>query len=231
MSQYQKLKIKEWALEDRPREKLIAKGTSSLSNAELLAIIIGSGNADESAVALAKRIMAAVHNDLAELSRLDPDSLKRFKGIGDAKAINIIAALELGRRRKNSNSPERNKITCSADAAELFLSSLSDLPYEEFWVIYLDRSNKVIRELKISQGGISGTITDVRLILKKGIDMLASSVILIHNHPSGNCSPSDADNRITSKIKEAGQLLDIPVLDHLIIANQNYYSFADEGQL
>ncbi|MDP4184485.1 MAG: DNA repair protein RadC [Bacteroidota bacterium] len=231
MPEYQKLSIKEWALEDRPREKLKFKGLPTLSDAELLAIIIGSGTPNESAVDLSKRIMSEVHNNLSELGKLELHDYNKFKGIGDAKAIRIIAALELGRRRRASALSEKQKITSSRDVAEIFQSQLGDLAYEEFWVLFLDRANKIIQQQKISQGGISGTITDVRIILKKGVEILASSLILIHNHPSGNCTPSDADCKITNKIKEAGQILDIPVLDHIIVGSQTYYSFADEGQL
>lgn len=228
---YEKLSIKNWAVEDRPREKLLAKGIRSLSDAELVAILIGSGNATESAVELSRRILSASGNNLNELARQSVDDLCKFKGIGEAKAINIVAALELSRRRKESEATEKITISKSNDAAMIFIPLLSDLPHEEFWVLLLNRSNKVIDKYMISQGGLSGTVTDVRIIMKIAIEKLASSVILCHNHPSGTLQPSEADRKITQKIKEAGGWMDISVLDHIIIGNEKYYSFADDGIL
>lgn len=226
---YKKLSIKEWAVEDRPREKMLAKGIRSLSEAELIAILIGSGNLEESAVEVSRRILASVNNNLNELGKKNINDLQKFKGIGPAKAITIAAAMELGRRRKETEPEEKPKVVTSADAAAIFVPLLSDLPHEEFWVLLLNRNNLVIDKMLVSQGGLSGTIIDVRIILKMALDKLASSIILCHNHPSGNLVPSEADKEITRKIKEAGKHMDIPVLDHLIIGNGAYFSFTDEG--
>ena len=231
MAEYKNLSIKDWSLEDRPREKLLSKGISSLSDAELIAIIIGSGTRDESAVELSKRILGSVQHNLNELGKLSVDDLQKYKGIGEAKAIGIVAALELGRRRKLSEIIDRQKITSSHDIYEIFHPLLADLPHEEFWIVLLNRSNKIIERQKISQGGISGTVTDVRLILRMALEKLASSLILCHNHPSGNQQPSEADISITQKVKESGKLMDISLLDHIIITDGSYYSFADEGIL
>jgi DNA repair protein RadC len=231
MSGIKSLSIKEWSADDRPREKLLAKGIVALSDAELIAIIIGSGTKEESAVDVSKKILNLVANNLNELGKLSVAELKKIKGIGEVKAISIVAALELGRRRKISEIAERTKITSSNDIYQLIHPLLADLPHEEFWVILLNRSNKIIDKQKISQGGISGTVTDVRIILKLAIEKFATSLILCHNHPSGNNKPSDADIIITKKIKESGILMDITLLDHLIITDGNYYSFADEGIL
>ena len=231
MDEYKKLKIKEWAVEDRPREKLLANGQRSLSDAELIAILIGSGNLDETAVELGRRILTSAGNNLNELGRKSIDDLKQFNGIGEAKAITIIAALELGRRRKDSDVFIKKKITGSKDAADFFLPILGDLSHEEFWVLVLDRGNKIIDHFMVSQGGISGTVIDVRLILKKVLDKLASGIILSHNHPSGTLQASDADLKITKKIQDAAQLMDISVLDHIIIGQNRYLSMADEGML
>ncbi len=229
ITMYQKLSIKNWAAEDRPREKMLSKGIRALSDAELIAILIGSGNAQETAVELSRRILAQVNNNLNELGKKSADDLQKFKGIGEAKAINIMAALELGRRRKESEPEEKPQINGSADVARIFRPLLADLPHEEFWILLLSRSNRVIDRQMISQGGLSGTVIDVRIILKAAIEKLASSVILCHNHPSGNLQASEADRNITRKTKEAGLLMDIQVLDHIIIGNEKYFSFADEG--
>lgn len=226
---YKKLSIKEWAVEDRPREKMLVKGIRSLSEAELIAILIGSGNLDESAVEVSRRIMASVNNNLNELGKRTINDLQKFKGIGPAKAITIAAAMELGRRRKESEPNEKPKVVTSADCAAIFRPLLSDLQHEEFWILLLNRNNLVIDKMMVSQGGLSGTVIDVRIILKMALDKLACSIILCHNHPSGNLIPSEADKEITKKIKEAGKHMDIPVLDHLIIGNDSYFSFADEG--
>jgi len=232
METYQHLSIKEWALEDRPREKLLSKGLSSLSDAELLAILIGSGSAKESAVELSKKILRDCENNLTALGKKTVTDLKRkYHGVGDAKAITIVASLELGRRRKLQESEERTKITCSKDVHDIFQPIVGDLPHEEFWVLLLNRSNKIIAKNKVSQGGIAGTVIDVRLILKSAIDHLASSIVLCHNHPSGNTHPSDADTSITKKMSEAGRIMDIPVLDHIIVTDTSYFSYADEGML
>lgn len=231
MSDYKKLSIKNWAVEDRPREKIMKQGMAALSNAELFAILIGSGNRDESAVELARRILADYKNDLDLLSRVSIKQLTKFKGMGPAKAINVMAALELGRRANLFVKTENSRITSSEDANKLMALNLKDLNHEEFWVLYLDRGNKVNEKHKISQGGITGTVIDLRLIMKKAVESLCVSIILVHNHPSGNLSPSQADLDITKKIKDAARLFDIKLLDHLIITQKAYTSFADEGLL
>ena len=231
MSDYKKLNIKDWAAEDRPREKLLSKGARSLSDAELIAILSGSGNLEETAVELSRRILAAVNNKLNELGQKNIEFLKTFNGIGEAKAVTIAAALELGKRRKDAEVFSNNKITGSKDAADYFSPLLEDLSHEEFWVMLLNRGNKIIDTFMISQGGISGTVIDVRIILKPAIEKLASAIILCHNHPSGTMQASDADKKITRKIKTAAETMDIAVLDHIIIGHNNYLSFADEGML
>ncbi len=230
MNEYQNLSIKQWAAEDRPREKLIEKGTYSLSDAELIAILISTGTRKLSAVDIAKLILSESENNLHTLGKKTINDLKKINGIGEAKAITIIAALELGRRRKKTDL-EHKKANTSNVVFDVFQPILGDLPHEEFWVLYLSRSNKIIDKERISIGGTTGTIIDVKIILKHGIEKLACGIILIHNHPSGNIQPSTSDKSITSKIKEAGKLTDISVLDHVIIGDKKYYSFADEGIL
>jgi DNA repair protein RadC len=225
------LKITDWAVEDRPREKLLQNGTASLSDAELLAILISSGTKEKSAVDLGRELLCMVNNNLNTLGKLAISDLRKLRGIGTARAVTIAAALELGRRRKLAEMPEVLQIRCSKDVADIFQPLLADLAYEEFWILFLNRSNKVINRMKLSQGGISGTVTDVRLAMKKAIEYLASGIIVCHNHPSGNLNPSESDSKITQKIKEAGNLLDIQLLDHLIISEKEYYSFADNGLL
>ncbi len=225
-----RLTITDWAEEDRPREKLLQKGITSLSDAELLAILIGSGNTEETAVELSRRILRHSHDNLIELGqRSIKDLIQNFKGIGEAKAITIVAALELGRRRKHAESLEKKQITCSKDIFELFHPILSDLPHEEFWILLLNRGNKVIDQIKVSQGGLSGTVVDTKIILKQSLDKLASAVALCHNHPSGKKNPSQEDKLITQKLKTAFEAVDISPLDHIIIAKEQYFSFADEG--
>ncbi len=231
VSEYKKLNIKDWAVEDRPREKLQTNGSRALSDAELIAILIGSGNVEESAVELSRRILKSANNNIAELSKMSIDELTAFNGIGEAKAINILAALELGKRRKDADVFIKEKITSSKDVADVFTPLLSDLPHEEFWILLLNRGNKIIEKQRISQGGIAGTVIDVKMILKPAIDKLASSIILCHNHPSGTLSASDADLQITRKINEAAKTMDLSVLDHIIIGNDSYISLADEGLL
>jgi DNA repair protein RadC len=225
------IKITDWAVEDRPREKLIQKGTNSLSDAELLAILISSGTKDKSAVDLGRELLMMANNNLNSLGKLTISDLTKLNGIGLARAVTIAAALELGRRRKLEEVPDTPQIKCSKDVFDLLSPLLSDLPHEEFWILFLNRSNKVINRMKLSQGGISGTVTDVRIVMKKAIEYLASGIIVCHNHPSGNLSPSESDTRITQKIKEAGNIMDIQLLDHLIISEKDYYSFADNGLL
>ncbi|MBC6612725.1 DNA repair protein RadC [Hymenobacter sp. BT507] len=223
--------IKSWAEEDRPREKLLAKGRAALSDAELMAILLGSGTAKLSAVDVAKLILQAVENDLNALAKLSVKELMRHKGIGEAKAITIVAALELGRRRKEATASQRTVITCSTDIYNTIRPNLQDLPHEEFWVVLLNRANVVMRKQPVSTGGVAGTVADPKLIFKHALEQLASSIILVHNHPSGNRNPSAADIALTRKLKEAGQFLDLPILDHLIYTDLGYYSFADEGML
>jgi DNA repair protein RadC len=223
------LNIKSWAAEDRPREKLLLKGKATLSDAELIAILLGTGTASLSAVDLAKNILQAVNNDLNELARLTVKDLVKIKGIGEAKAITIISALELGRRRKDFQAEEKPKIGGSADVFEILKADLLDIPHEAFWIVLLNRANRVIKKHQISQGGVAGTVADPKLIFKVAVEELASGIILAHNHPSGNLTASQADIDLTKKLKESGKLLDIQVLDHIIIAGKKYFSFADEG--
>ncbi|WP_207427875.1 DNA repair protein RadC [Pedobacter sp. SYSU D00535] len=228
---HQKITIKSWAEEDRPREKLLSQGRRSLSDAELIAILIGSGNREETAVELSRRILYSFDNDLDKLGRLSVNELSKFKGIGEAKAITIMAALELGRRRRESEKPQLSKITGSRDIYQLLNRYFSDLNHEEFWILLLNRANGVLSRHLISKGGQSGTIADPKIIFKSALENNAASIILAHNHPSGNLKPSQADISLTRKLREAGSFLDIAVLDHLIFTNSSYFSFADEGLL
>lgn len=223
--------ILSWAEEDRPREKLMLKGRAALSDAELIAILIGSGTRELSAVDLSKMILHSVGNNLNELAKLSINDLMKFKGVGDAKAISIAAALELGRRRKESEVLKKAKISSSADAYDAIRPYLMDLSHEQFWVLLLNRANEVIRPFQVSIGGVAGTVADPKIIFKSAIEYLASAIILVHNHPSGNLTPSQADKDLTKRVKEAGRLLDTPILDHLIFGDNGYFSFADEGIL
>ncbi|MCZ8089128.1 MAG: DNA repair protein RadC [Flavobacterium sp.] len=225
----QNFSIKQWAEDDKPREKLMLKGKQVLSDAELIAILIGSGSRNESAVSLSKRILASVDNNLNALGKLSLKQLMEFKGIGEAKAISIAAALELGRRRRAEETVELSKITSSKAVFEIMQPIIGELPHEEFWVLYLNNSNKVIYKSQLSKGGITGTIVDVRLIFKTALENNATSIIITHNHPSGKLQASDADKEITKKLKLAGEQLDIRVLDHIIITETGFYSFQDEG--
>ena len=220
--------IKNWSQDDQPREKLLYKGKAALSDAELVAILIGSGNRQESAVDLCKRILANTNNNLSALGKLSIKQLMEYKGIGEAKAISIIAALELGRRRRGEEALEKNKITSSSSVFELMQPVIGELQHEEFWIIYVNNSNKVIQKNQLSKGGITGTLVDVRLVLKNALEVGATGLILAHNHPSGTLKPSEADKQITQKLKAAAQSLDIKALDHLIITEKAYFSFADE---
>ncbi len=226
-----KLGIKAWAEEDRPREKLMEKGRHVLTEAELIAILIGTGNRNESAVGLSKRILASVGNNLNDLGKLNINELQKFKGIGEAKAISVMAALELGRRRKETETLKRDKITSSQSVFDIMKPIFIDLPHEEFWLLMLNRANSVIKKELISRGGVSGTVVDTKIIFKAAVEQYACSIIICHNHPSGNLKPSEADVRITKNIKEAGKIMEIPLIDHLIITENAYYSFADEGGL
>ena len=223
--------IKSWAEEDRPREKMLSKGKEALSNAELIAILIGSGNSKESAVDLSRRILSDKNDNLIELAKLSTNDLMKYKGIGEAKAVSIMAALELGRRRRYSEALEKPCIKNSKIAYECFYAYLSDLDHEQFWIMLLNNANKVIKLEKIGVGGMTGTTADPKKIFKSALENNAASIMLCHNHPSGNISPSNADKAITSNLIRAGQFLDIKILDHIIIGNDNYFSFADEGIL
>jgi DNA repair protein RadC len=231
MENQKRMSIKQMELDDRPREKMLNKGAVALSNAELVAIILGSGNAQETAVQLGQRILLSVDNNLLDLGKLGISELTQFKGMGEAKSISLMAALELGRRRREAEVMDRKSIQGAKDVFEIFQSNLIDSPFEEFWILLLNRANKIIGKHQISNGGVSGTVADPRRIFQLAIQHLASGLILCHNHPSGNLKPSQADLQLTQKIKAGASLLDINLLDHLIISDQKYYSFADEGQL
>lgn len=224
-----KLNIKSWAEEDRPREKLLTKGSASLSDAELLAILLRSGSRDETAVGLAQRVLLDSDNDLNQLGRQPLSALTKFKGLGETKALTILAALELGRRRQLSDVKERPVLRSSLDAYNAISGILADLPHEEFWVLMINRGCRMIGRERVSTGGVSGTVVDAKIVFKRALDSLATSIVLCHNHPSGNLRPSEADIQLTKKLKKAGEVLDIAVLDHLIIGASGYYSFADEG--
>ena len=223
--------IKHWSEDDRPREKLLNKGRAALSDAELVAILIGSGSKNESAVELCKRILASVDNNLNELGKLSIQQLMAFKGIGEAKAITIAAALELGRRRRVEEALEKKKITSSTSVFELMQPLIGELQHEEFWIVYLNNSNKVIQKQQLSKGGITGTLVDVRLVLKQALELNATGIILVHNHPSGTLKPSEADKQLTKKLKIAAESMDMKVLDHVIVTEKAYFSFADEALL
>jgi DNA repair protein RadC len=225
------LSIKKWANDDKPRDKLLAKGRGSLSNAEILAIILGTGTKNKSAVGLARDVLNFCNNDLNQLAKLKVTDLCKLNGIGRAKAITIISAIELGGRRNKAVSEKYQFIRSSKDVYSYFGPMLQDKDYEEFWILLLRRNNKIIRPYKISEGGISGTVADPKRIFKFALENNASSLILCHNHPSGNTSPSNADVKLTTKISEAGKLLDIQILDHVIVTNEGYYSFADKGNI
>jgi len=225
------LGIKSWAEADRPREKMLLKGKSALSDAELLAIIIGSGSENETAVDLAKKLLHSAQNSLIELGKRDIETLKKFKGIGNARAVSIVAALELGRRRQAESALQKNIIKSPRAAYEILLPDLADLPHEEFVVLLLNRKCELIRKVKVSSGGTSGTIVDIKIVLKEAIQSLSTSLILAHNHPSGSITPSEQDKKLTKHIKDACQLLDITLYDHIIVGNQNFFSFSDEGLL
>lgn len=228
---YQQKSIKNWAEDDRPREKLLLKGQRVLSDSELLAIIMGSGSRNESAVELAKRILSTVNHNWNELAKLSVKDLCEFKGVGEAKAVSILTALEIGRRRATEEFLEKPKFTNSRDVFRLLQSLIGDSPVEEFWVLYLNQANFVIHQEQISKGGINQTTVDVRLIMKTALEKMATGIILAHNHPSGNLQPSRSDIQLTQKIQEAAKLLDIQVIDHLIVTQKAYFSFADEGNL
>ncbi|MBT2162418.1 RadC family protein [Zobellia barbeyronii] len=223
--------IKNWSDDDKPREKLVHKGRSVLSDAELIAILIGSGSRDESAVELGKRILASANNNLNELGKLSIKQLMTFKGIGEAKAVTIAAALEMGRRRRGEEAQKISKISSSKDAFDLLQPRIGELQHEEFWILYLSNANKVLYSAQLSKGGLTGTLVDVRIVMRQALEQGAVGLILSHNHPSGTLRPSEEDRKVTQKLKRAAAALDIKVLDHLIITQNDYYSFADEGIL
>lgn len=223
--------IRAWHENDRPREKLELIGRAHLSDAELIAILLGSGTRNESAVELAKRMLHSVSNNLVELGKMSISEMQRFQGIGPAKAVTLTAAIELGRRRQEAAPMQRRQIQSSKDIHEIFSPRIGDLPHEEFWAMCLNRSNKIINSRRIGMGGISSTVADIRLIMRFAIESNASSLIICHNHPSGNIKPSDQDIKITKSICQAVKYFDIQLLDHLIVTEAGYYSFSDEGIL
>jgi DNA repair protein RadC len=226
-----RLRIKEWAVEDRPREKMLLKGVFSLSDAELIAILIGSGNSSETAVQLSQRILNSVSNNLNTLGKLTVKELTKYKGIGEAKAITIAAAMELGRRKSIADPPERKTVGCSKDAFDCFYPLLCDLPHEELWVALTSSAGKVIEKIKVSQGGLNETTSDLRFVMKAAINATCHGIILCHNHPSGNLQPSAQDDMLTAKLQEAAKLFSIKLLDHIIISDKTYYSYADERRI
>ncbi|RZJ30342.1 MAG: DNA repair protein RadC [Flavobacterium sp.] len=231
MSENTPFPITHWSEDDRPREKLVGKGKSALSDAELIAILIGSGSRNETAVGLSQRILSSVGNSLSSLNRMSLSQMMAFKGIGEAKAVAIAAAMELGRRSRQQEAAALTKIKSSQSVFEMMQPVIGELPHEEFWILYLNNANKVVFKSQLSKGGLTGTVVDVRLVFKAAFEHHATGIILCHNHPSGTLTASDADRQITKKLKLAGENLDIKVLDHLIVTEKSYLSFADEGLL
>ena len=231
MNMTERLTITQWAEEDRPREKMMMHGASALSNAELLAILIGSGNAEESAVELMRKVLNDYHNNLNELGKASIDDLCRYKGIGSAKAISILAASELGKRRKEEAIKERVTILSSKDVYDCFYPLMCDLPTEEFWVLMLNQASKIIDKVKISAGGLSATAVDVRCILREALIKRASTIVLCHNHPSGNIRPSKEDDLLTRHVAQASECMDIRLVDHIILTDGAFYSYSDEGRI
>ena len=231
MNMTERLTITQWAEEDRPREKMMMHGASALSNAELLAILIGSGNAEESAVELMHKVLNDYHNNLNELGKASIDDLCRYKGIGSAKAISILAASELGKRRKEEAVKERVTILSSKDVYDCFYPLMCDLPTEEFWVLMLNQASKIIDKVKISAGGLSATAVDVRCILREALIKRASAIVLCHNHPSGNIRPSKEDDLLTRHVAQASECMDIRLVDHIILTDGAFYSYSDEGRI
>lgn len=223
--------IKNWADDDKPREKLLQKGSYALSDAELVAILIRSGSQDESAVELGKRILAMADNNLNSLGKFSINQLMRFKGVGEAKAITIVAALEIGRRRRKNGPQKLEVVSNSKTAYEILFPLIGELPHEEFWILYLNNSNRVIHKAQLSKGGITGTLVDARLVFKPALEMGAVGMILAHNHPSGTLKPSVPDKQITAKLQLGAEALDINILDHIIVAQDRYFSFSDQGIL
>ncbi|KAA6302170.1 MAG: hypothetical protein EZS26_001771 [Candidatus Ordinivivax streblomastigis] len=231
MTETIKLSVKDWSPDDQPREKLLLKGVQALSNTELLAIIIGSGSRDENVIELSQRILQSAGNQINQLGKWSIEQLMQFKGIGEAKAISVMSALELGKRRKAEEVWHREQIRCSRDIYFCFYPILCDLPHEEFWILLLNRANKIIDKVKISQGGVSTTVVDARMVYKEALQRLTTSVILCHNHPSGRAQPSTDDDRITMRISTGLRCLDMSLQDHLILCDGSYYSYSDEGRL
>ena len=231
MNMTERLTITQWAEEDRPREKMMTHGASALSNAELLAILIGSGNAEESAVELMRKVLNDYHNNLNELGKASIDDLCRYKGIGSAKAVSILAASELGKRRKEEAVKERVTILSSKDVYDCFYPLMCDLPTEEFWVLMLNQASKIIDKVKISAGGLSATAVDVRCILREALVKRASAIVLCHNHPSGNIRPSKEDDLLTRHVAQASECMDIRLVDHIILTDGAFYSYSDEGRI
>ena len=223
--------IKSWSVNDRPREKFIQKGQENISDTELIAILIRSGTPDRSALVVAREILLLVNDNLSALAKMKLKDFITVKGIGNTKAITLMAALELGRRRRLSEAEDRVDVSSSKDAYDLMKPLLEDLDVEQFWVIYLNNANKVLAKLNISQGGMTATVVDIRVLLKKALELNSTGLILCHNHPSGTLRASDADSKITEKIKVAAKLMDIQLLDHIIVTDQSYFSFADEGRI
>lgn len=223
--------LKTWAEDERPREKLLKHGRHVLSDSELLAILIRTGTKSKTAIDVAREILSKYNNDLAEVARLSIKDLSKFNGMGEVKAITIVAALELGRRKREAENSQKKAITSSADAFEAVLPLLGDLPHEEFVVLILNRANHIINKFRLSKGGVAGTVVDQKIVFKEALEHLASGIILCHNHPSGNLKPSNEDLSLTKKLKQAGELFDIKVMDHIIVAGNSYFSFADEGLL
>ncbi|GHV55674.1 DNA repair protein [Bacteroidia bacterium] len=231
MSEPAKLSVKDWSPEDQPREKLLYKGVYSLSDTELLAIILGSGSKGESVVDLSQRILQSVNNNINQLGKRSVKQLMQFKGIGEAKAISVVAALELGKRRKAEEIRQRERILFSKDIYEYFYPLLCDLYYEEFWALFLNRASKVIDKVKISQGGVAATVVDAKIIYREALLHLATSVIICHNHPSGNASPSPEDDMVTVQLQRGLKFLDMDLKDHVIVCDGKFYSYADEGRV
>jgi DNA repair protein RadC len=231
MTEENRLGIKHWAEDDRPREKMLLKGRSALSDAELLAILIATGSKNETAVDLAKKVLNLAQNKLNDLGKLSIADLKKVKGRGEAKAITIAAALELGRRRKHETSEQRKRITNTNDAYEIMQAHFADLDHEQFWMVLLNRANMVIKKQLVSIGGVNATVADIKLMMKSAVENLASSIIVYHNHPSGSLTPSEQDKKLTAKIRQAAELMDMSLIDHIIVGHNTYYSFANEGLL
>lgn len=231
MENKHKLSISQWALEDRPREKMMEKGATALSDAELLAILIGSGNTEESAVELMRRLLLSCDNNLNSLAKWEVADYSRFKGMGPAKSITVMAALELGKRRKLQSVKERQQIICSKDIYEIFQPVMCDLEREEFWILLLNQAAKLIDKIRISTGGIDGTYADVRTILREALLQRATQIVVAHNHPSGNVRPSQPDKTLTEHIRKAAGTMNIRLIDHVIVCEDAYFSFADEGLL